>query len=448
MEVQHAANLQVPQHHGPLWAADENRAASVEEAVAHLLVIPGSNILGFAHCARRGFMSIDDEDPDASKTDDVHRGWTDLQRREGKAVLQWLDRKQCLRIGFDALAVALRATLSEHVRTASKARDVWRAAPAVLARCNDPKTYRMQSAGIAYAWLHLLDRYVRTWLALEHLLHRRVLPMGRYGVRVLDVGTGPGCSAFATHDFYAAMDAYARGTSASRWRQPSNITCVEHAYTMNHIRHAIVERLLSTGASQSLLGMAGGVHDFGTILPPQERKQIRHNLSNQYEEYYDEEREEWNVEPTHTLAEADREANLHHRYRLFTFSNFLTTLNGVSEFRVNLRNILTDAHPGSVLLMIGGKGGCYPIIRERMARLADAAGFRHRNDELRVETAEAQLDGRLDAEVRWFYRHLKHLTGNLPEHETVAAQLREECEGDQRMTFAGSIVQAFRKFRK
>ena len=57
--------------------------------------------------------------------------------------------------------------------------------------------------------------------------------------------------------------------------------------------------------------------------------------------------------------------------------------------------------------MIGAKGGRYPVIHERMARLADAVGCRHRNDEVRVATAGVQLDGRLDEEVRWFYRHLK-----------------------------------------
>ena len=77
-----------------------------------------------------------------------------------------------------------------------------------------------------------------------------------------------------------------------------------------------------------------------------------------------------------------------------------------SADRAAVRNILTDAHPGSVLLMIGAKAGRYPVIQERMARLADAVGFRHRNDEVRVATAGVQLDGRLDEEVRWFYRHL------------------------------------------
>ena len=91
-------------------------------------------------------MSANSECPDASDTDAPHRGWTDLQRREGQAVLQWLHGEQRLRNGFVALAIALRTTLSEHVRTASEARAVWDAVPAVLEKCDDPDTYKMQSA--------------------------------------------------------------------------------------------------------------------------------------------------------------------------------------------------------------------------------------------------------------------------------------------------------------
>ena len=78
----------------------------------------------------------------------------------------------------------------------------------------------MTGAESAYAWIHLPDRYVRTWLALEVLVERCLLPMGKEGVRALDVGTGPGPSAFATHDFYAAMMRYADITGRERWRQP------------------------------------------------------------------------------------------------------------------------------------------------------------------------------------------------------------------------------------
>ena len=370
-------------------------------------------------------------------------GWTELQRQEGDSFLHWVDREQRLHNGFEALATALRETLVEEIQTASDARDVWEAAPAVLGRCNDPATYTMRRAEVAYAWLHFLDRYVRTWLALKHLLQGRLLPMGRYGVRVLDVGTGPGPSAFSTHDFYAAMDDYARTADAPHWRQSPDITCVE--LEMNHIRHVVAERLAVKGAPRSVLRMTSGLHDFSTVLPTHERRQFENSLRDEYEEHYDEEREEWHADPIYTPEQANREANAYRRYRLFTFSNFLTTLDMVSSFQANIEDILSDAQAGSVLLIIGAQGGSYPVIQKRMGRMADAGGFRRRNDVVAVASVHVQLDRRLCDEIRWFYRHLKLLAGHLSANTPCAAKLRKELEGNQPIKFALSAVHAFRK---
>ena len=104
-------------------------------------------------------------------------GWIGLQRRESTAVLAWLDRERRLSAGFNTLADGLRELLATQVRTPTEARDVWQATSAVVSRCNELETYSMRGANAAYSWLHLLDRYVRTWLALEHLLRDRLLPM-------------------------------------------------------------------------------------------------------------------------------------------------------------------------------------------------------------------------------------------------------------------------------
>lgn len=372
-------------------------------------------------------------------------GWTQLQRREGATVLHWLRTEQRLQKGFDALSIALRATLDDLVRTASDARAVWRAAPAVLRHCNDPETYSIPQAETAYAWLHMLDRYVRTWLALEHLVRSKLLPMGKLGVRALDVGTGPGPSTFATHDFFAALEEYALATASTHWRQPPDITCVECAPGMNHIRHLLAERLAITGTHRSVLAMTGRLHDFGSLNPARERRQLENNLRNQYDEYFNEHRGEWDADPVYTSEEANREASSHHRYRLFTFSNFLTTLDMVSTFQNNIEDILADAHAGSVLLMIGARGGHYPTIRERIAKLAEGGGFRRHNDTGVVASAHAELDQRVREEIRAFYSRLKQLAVELPANGSDGAKLRRELEDHCPMKFKPSAVLAFRK---
>lgn len=191
--------------------------------------------------------------------------------------------------------------------------------------------------------------------------------------------------------------------------------------------------------------MAGGRHDFGTLLPTRERKQWEFALRNEYFEYYNDERDEWDAESVYTAEEAHGKANSYQRYRLFTFSNFLTKPKTISTFQVNVEDILGDARPGSVLLIIGGKGGDYPAIYERMARLAEAAGFGRRNSAVVTVRADAQLAGRLDEEIRWFYGHLKKLANDLPVEEPIVASLRDELESGERLRFKSSKMLAYRK---
>lgn len=95
--------------------------------------------------------------------------------------------------------------------------------------------------------------------------------------------------------------------------------------------------------------------------------------------------------------------------------------------------------------MIGGKWDHYATIRERMANLAGAGGLQRCNNAVTVASADAQLALRLDEEVRWFYRRLTQLTGDLPTSEPAAADLRKELEGSQPITLKSSAFDAFRK---
>ena len=372
-------------------------------------------------------------------------GWIGLQRRDSKAVLAWLDRERRLRAGFDMLATRLRELLATHVRTQTEARDVWKATSAVITRCNELETYSMRGATAAYSWLHLLDRYVRTWLALEKLLGDWLLPMGKHGVRVLDVGTGPGPSAFATHDFYVSLSDYSGSIGDARWRQPPQVTCVEQADSMNHFRHNLSEMLGVNGAPRSVIAIASAINEFATVHPKEDRRKLEQRLRSQYEECYDISRDELYDEPIYTAEEANHEANARHRYRLFTFSNFFTTLDALSGLQSNLEEILADAQHGSVLLIVGGKCRDYPMINERIALLAKDGGFRRSNSPVEVASSDVQMDDRLADEARWFCGRLMDLAGPLSAYDDVTQRLLDELEGRRSMALGSSAIHAYRK---
>lgn len=373
------------------------------------------------------------------------RGWTVLQRQQGSSFLQWLEDRQALRTEFSALTAALRSLLEDWVRTKEDVDEVWAAVPSVMRGCNDQDTYRKRGAARAYAWLHLLDRYVRTWLALRLLVEQRTLPMGKEGVRVLDVGTGPGPSAFAVHDFFAAMVRYAEGRGNESWRQPTRIACVEFEGEMNHFRHHLAERLVVDGAPKGTLDMCGHIRDFESISPVRERMEENDRLRNAEDLYWDEDSGKWASESQYTPEEANWMANRLHRYRLFTFSNFLTTKKGVQRLRQNLIDILSDAHPGSVMLLIGAKGRDYPEIYRDVAGLAQDTGFSRKAESGTVACSDAGMDRMVHAEQVWFYRRLRYLGAAPPAESDIVRDLVKEFEGEKPYRFSASAVRAWRK---
>lgn len=341
---------------------------------------------------------------------------------------------------------ALRVVLQSRVLSRDDARRVWSAVPAVLNRCNELETYSLPGAAPAYAWLHLPDRYVRTWLSLQALVEQSLLPMGREGVRTLDVGTGPGPSAFAIHDFYAATVKFADTTGKRHWRQPPEVKCVESSGSMNGLRHQLAETLHTQGAPTSVLDMCSYMTDFKSINPSLERRQLNKTLRNAYDDYHDPDTGQCESERLHTPQEANHAANTLHRYRLFAFTNFLTTPLTVDCFRENLTEILNDANPGSVLLTVGGTGGSYPDINEEVRALAAASGFA-RSAEPEEVSCPQTMANIVYANGACFYRHLSSTAGELPEDDYHARRVKAHFEGQNRVLRRISTIRAYRKQR-
>ena len=341
-------------------------------------------------------------------------GWTGLLKREGADFLAWARDERVLSSNFDVLARALSSLLSELVRTPEEAHEVWQAVPAVVCRCNEEATYDKPGAASAYAWLYLLERYVRTWLALERLVERYYLPMGKNGVRALDAGTGPGPAAFAIHDFYTAMVGYSEVTRNPKWTQPPRVACVESKRRPNHFRHQLAEMLFQQAGreSEGVLSMASTLGDFEEFVPKQERRQYFEALRNEEDEYFDDLAGRWDSVRAYSTDEANDMAQSLHRYRLVTFSNFLTTPGMVNSVRPNLVEVLHDANPGSVVLVLGGTGDRYQKIHERVDLMADPAGFELTIESDTVSCSDSDLAGRVHEEGRLFYEILQGLHRN------------------------------------
>ena len=371
-------------------------------------------------------------------------GWTSLLKQDGPDFLAWVRDEQMLSRRLDILAAALSSLLHGWIRTPEEAHDVWMAVPEVLGRCNEQATYERPGAASAYAWLHLLDRYVRTWLALERLVQSACLPMGRDGVRVLEVGTGPGPAAFGIHDFYVTMVQYSEVRNKPKWRQPSDVTCMEIDPSTNRFRHQLAEVLFqhTQMESKNVLSMCSALGDFRNFEPVQERKRFFEILRTDEYKYYDDASEHWHSGQIYLPDEANSIAQSLHRYRLIVFSNFLTTLETVDSFERNLFDALHDASPGTVLLVLGGTGSDYHKIYEYMDRLAKLSRFQLTVEGETVSCSDSEVAYQVYDAGREFYVSLQRLDQN---NDDTTRQVRRHFEGKEPIQFASSEIRAYRK---
>lgn len=366
-----------------------------------------------------------------------------MQRNEGSEFIKWVEDKQILQHQFNVLSNALNTLLHCNVREEQDKRHVWAATPAVLDELNKQTTYEQPGAPSAYAWLYLRERYVRTWFALEHLLKKNCLPMGKDGVRVLDIATGPGPSAFAIHDFYNAIADFAALKQNDRWRQHARVTCVEIDPGTNQFRHQLAEQIYQDtgGRSENILSICNALPDVGELHPVQEREQIFEHLSTAEDTYYDEVSNELTSDLRYSLDEANDVAQSAHRYRLLVFSNFLTTIEILHRFEQNIVDILRDAKPGTVLLVIGGP---YPDIYSCMKELAVSAGFRLQIKDDDVTSEISELSDQIYREEQRFYRFLKNWVPDKLKNKRPIKKIRNHFE-NSRYPATDSRVWAYRK---
>lgn len=372
--------------------------------------------------------------------------WRGLQQREGHVFLAWLREGRILTRRVELYSNVVSTLLLAEITTGADAREVWAGAGQALSHSDSYTVEQGRRVVHAYAWLHFLERYVRTWKALEFLLEQWCLPMGKRGVRALDVGAGLGPAAFAIHDFYVATVEFADKTGHPTWRQPVEVTCVENASGFNALRHHIAEFVYqeSRGSRPSILSITSNLPDFAAFRPQQERKERFAALRDSEEDYFDENLGVWTSDKVRSADEANEIAQSLHRYRLFSFANFLTEPRMVDDFSENLAEALGKASAGSTMLVIGGKGPPYPETYRKLSALAKAAGFRKLTLDVEVASTGSEVADRVYHTGQRLYDHLQRLARN---DEPSLRWLRLHYEGQGSGSVSSSKVQAYRKGR-
>lgn len=284
--------------------------------------------------------------------------------------------------------------------------EFWNRIPDVRSCCSDVETFTRPWAVEAYAYVHLLQRYRRTWATLEYLTELAVLPLGTRGVRVLDVGTGPAPALYAIDDFYEALSTFAKRFDVPELNlPPPQLACVEHSQNMVWFFHCFSEFSGRRGPFGPIVDDFSGL-DLASrralFRSQNETERYWHEETEQYEEIYD---------PVSASAEAERLF----RYRLVVLSNFLTVESDLERFEAELRKLFEDLKAGGIVLVLGATGDSYQKVYERLSSLALESGLRdagwHADNLARIEPTDPSARVIKEAQHRVF-RHIAGLVGS------------------------------------
>ena len=177
-----------------------------------------------------------------------------------------------------------------------------------------------------------------------------------------------------------------------------------------------------------------------------ERKSLQESLRWAEDKYFDEAARAWTSDRRYSNDEVNHMAQSLHRYRLIVFSNFLTTVGAVTSFESNLVDILADARPGSVVMVLGGKRGPYPGVYKYVDHLAKAAGFELEVAGTEVSSADTVVADRVYAEGVKIFAHLQSLAPDAAGETQETRRVRSHF-AESRQAAPSSQLWAYRKHR-
>jgi hypothetical protein len=291
-----------------------------------------------------------------------HSSWRQISLYNRENFFKWListkRRVSCLEI----IATDLGEYLKQILNNPESCEDFLNAIPSIFAECNNDETYEKPYAVEAYAYAHLLVRYWRTWEMLLEIMSVGTLPLGRKGVRVLDVGTGPAPTPYAIYDFYKSLSDYGKENKIEELiNQTVEFHIVEKSKAMCHFMHLFSEVSRRPGP------FGANKTDFKNVDPVTSRKKLRTNMIDE--------------DPDSRFGgylpdELNDIVQSHERYKFVIFSNFLTLSEKVEEFTPQLDRLFSDFRFGSIAVILGGTGRNYTEIYGKLNNLAENANMK------------------------------------------------------------------------
>jgi hypothetical protein len=285
-------------------------------------------------------------------------------KKHGKDFLSYLDEQIILELNVKCMSNGLETVLTNGLQSKEQCNGFWKSIPAALSGCPSEDDFRHYESILAYGFCHFLDRYLRVWEVMRHLVSQLILPVPRNNFSVLDIGSGPACALYAVVDFYKALSQFAVSKQLDRLAiSPPHPTPIELSGNMQSFFHVLSEYTQREGPFGVLM------RDFSLFEPAKQRKsaiKAEERVLNDGEDFT----------PFVENSEIRVWGNDLYRYQLVFLSNFLTTPSIVARFEEQLSSVFKNQQPAGVVIAIGGTGDPYDQVYSVLESTAVASGHR------------------------------------------------------------------------
>jgi hypothetical protein len=174
-------------------------------------------------------------------------------RLYGHTFLQQLAETDVVARRLDRLVSGLQELLELELQTPERCQAFWNGIKRALPGCPKPEDFSVYENILAYGFVHLADRYLRTWEVMNLLTRARALPAPRT-LSVLDVGSGPAFALYAVADFYQELRDFAKAWDLDRLViGVPDLNPVERDQGMQHLFHLLSEFSNRSGPFRAFL---------------------------------------------------------------------------------------------------------------------------------------------------------------------------------------------------
>jgi hypothetical protein len=292
--------------------------------------------------------------------------------------MQWRASSESLSsLRLATLIAGISSIAREHLADRTWADAVVGQFPDVLRSC-DSLDFDSPAQTIAYTIWHLADRYGRVTQVLDRIFELGHLPIKLGGVALLEVGAGPAPALYAVRDYYDDLRAWIAAAKLGVEAAPAAVLAsIDRGVAWSSLLHHLSETLWSLywPRAETPLPFAISYQNLsGFSTRDLHINSIEQNASN-IEMEFDRAGEDIEMHTARQFALEDG-AYPPSAYDMIIICNFLTNTKLTHQFEAEINELAWSLTPGGLLVVMGGQGGEYPAIYEKLRKIIGKSRLR------------------------------------------------------------------------